>query len=132
MNTLRDLGVAVLAAAALVAFAGDRASATYKSIAILKSPQAPLALNANVVTTVPGTYCSVIIRNHSANPVYWGGPSSAGASNVVNAAGSLAICTDTTLCESDLVTVNVMSGGVALLSTVGTTVRYTVGEGCQP
>jgi len=29
-------------------------------------------------------------------------------------------------------TVNVMTGGIALLSTINTSVKYTVGEGCQP
>lgn len=132
MRSVRDLALAASIALGLVALAGDRAAATYRSIAILKSPQAPLSLAANTVTTIPGTYCSVIVRNHAANPVYWGGPTSAGAANVVNTAGSLAICTDVNLCESDILTVNVMTGGIALLSTVGTTVRYSVGEGCQP
>lgn len=108
------------------------AQATYKSISVLKSPQAPLSLVANTITVIPGTYCTVIVRNPVANPVYWGGPASAGVTNQVNTAGSLAICTDTTLCESDILSVNVMSGGISLLSTINTTVRYTVGEGCQP
>lgn len=106
--------------------------ATSKPISILKSPQAPLSLAANVVTLIPGTYCSVIVRNPAANPVYWGGPTSAGVANVVNTTGAHAICTNTALCEGDMLTVNVMTGGIALLSTILTSVKYTVGEGCQP
>jgi len=123
---------AALTALLCIGFLPRTAQATYKSIAVLKSPQAPLTLTANTVTLIPGTFCTVIIRNPAANPVYWGGPTSAGVANVVNTAGAHAICTNTTLCESDLLTVNVMTGGIALLSTINTSVKYTVGEGCQP
>lgn len=108
------------------------AGATYRSISILKSPQAQLTLPANTVTTIPGTYCTVIVYNPAANPVYWGGPTAAGVANVVNATGSLAICNNAALCKDDILTVNVNTGGIALLSTVLTTVKYTVGEGCNP
>ena len=130
---IRDIVVvAVVAVLALVSMLERPAQATYKSISILMSPQAPLTLNANTVTVIPGTYCTVIVRNPVANPVYWGGPTSAGVANVVNTTGAHAICTDTAVCESDILSVNVMTGGIALLSTIGTSVRYTVGEGCQP